>query len=243
MTTLEIILLAGFIVALGHFIKGLSGFASALFAIPLLALFLDIKFVVPVFLLFDFVSGIILTVQTRKFIDRKEAMLLLLGLVIGTGIGTYFLVSFGDVALKRVFGGLVILFALRMLIWNNEGVRKQINRIWAPVSGFLGGCIGGMFGLNGPPMILYLTQQLKDKRVFRATLYAVFFVDACYRLILYSFSRLITVEIIKFALYLTPFLLIGLFLGSKLHNKINERIFRIVIAVILSCAGVLLLIG
>ena len=77
MTTIEIVLLAGFIVALGHFIKRLSGFASALFAIPFLALFLDIKFVVPVFLLFDFISGIILTIQNRKFIDKKEALLLL----------------------------------------------------------------------------------------------------------------------------------------------------------------------
>lgn len=242
MTILEIILLAGFIVALGHFIKGLFGFASALFAIPLLALFLNIKFVVPVFLLFDFVSGIILTVQTRRFINRKEALLLLLGLVIGTGMGTYFLVSFGDVVLKRVFGGLIILFALRMLIWNHEGARKQINRIWAPVSGFLGGCAGGMFGLNGPPMILYLTRQLKDKQVFRATLYAVFFADACYRLILYSFSRLITIEVIEFALYLTPFLLIGLFVGSKLHTKIKESIFQRIIAVILLVTGIFLIV-
>ena len=242
MTTLEIILLAGFIVALGHFIKGLSGFASALFAIPLLAIFLDIKFVVPVFLLFDFVSGIILTIQTRGFIDRKEALLLLLGLVIGTGIGTYFLVSFGDVALKRVFGGLVILFALKIFIWNNESAKKQINRIWAPVSGFLGGCVGGMFGLNGPPMVLYLTHQLKDKQVFRATLYTVFFADACYRLILYSFSRLITIEVIKFALYLTPFLLIGLFVGSKLHTKIKESIFQRIIATILLVTGIFLIV-
>jgi uncharacterized membrane protein YfcA len=241
MTTLEIVLLAGFIVALGHFIKGLSGFASALFAIPLLALFLDIKFVVPVFLLFDFISGIILTIQNRRFIDRREVFLLLSGLLIGTGIGTYFLVSFGNEVMKKIFGVLVILFALKILIWDNEDVKRQINRIWAPVSGLIGGCVGGMFGLNGPPMVLYLVHQIKDKQVFRATLYGVFFVDACYRLILYSFSKLITMEVIKFALYLTPFLLIGLFLGSKLHAKINENIFKKIIALILAITGIFLI--
>lgn len=242
MINLEIILLAGFLVALGHFIKGFSGFASALFAIPLLALFLDIRFVVPVFLLFDFISGIILTIQNRKFIDRKEALLLLAGLMIGTSIGTYFLVSFGNEVLKRVFGIFVILFALKILIEKSEGVKRQVSRIWAPVSGFLGGCVGGMFGLNGPPMVLYLAHQLKDKQAFRATLYSVFFVDACYRLILYSFNKLITIEVIKFALYLTPFLLIGLFLGSKLHTKINERVFKKVIALILVITGIFLVI-
>lgn len=242
MITLEIILLAGLIVMVGHFIKGLSGFASALFAIPLLAIFLDIRFVVPVFLLFDFISGFVLTIQTRKSIDKRNAILLLSGLIVGTAIGTYFLVSFGNEILKRIFGGLVILFALRILILENEEAKKHINRIWGPLSGLLGGCAGGMFGLNGPPMVLYLAHQLKDKQVFRATLYGVFFVDACYRLILYSFNRLITIEVIKFAIYLTPFLLLGLILGSKLHTKIKENLFRKVIAVILIGAGVLLLI-
>jgi len=240
MTTVEIILLAGFIVLIGHFIKGLSGFASALFAIPLLALFLDIRFVVPVFLLFDFISGIILTVQTRRFIDKKSGLLILSGLIIGTAVGTYLLVSFGNEALKRVFGVVVILFALKILILDKENIKKQISKIWAPVSGIAGGCTGAMFGLNGPPLVLYLTHQLRDKQVFRATLYGLFFVDACYRLILYSCNKLITAEVVKFALYLTPFLLIGLFLGSKLHTKINQSIFKKILALILMITGVFL---
>ncbi len=240
MTTVEIIILAGFIVLIGHFIKGLSGFASALFAIPLLALFLDIKFVVPVFLLFDFISGVILTIQNRRLIDKKSAFLIVSGLVIGTAIGTYFLVSFGNEALKRVFGMVVILFALKILIFDKEKVKRQISKIWAPVSGLAGGCTGAMFGLNGPPLVLYLAHQLRDKQIFRATLYGIFFVDACYRLILYSFNKLITVEVIKFALYLTPFLLVGLLLGSKLHVKINENIFKKIIALILMITGTFL---
>jgi uncharacterized membrane protein YfcA len=240
MTTTEIILLAGFIVLIGHFIKGLCGFANALFAIPLLALFLDVKFVVPVFLLFDFISGLVMTAQNRKLIDKKSALLVLSGLVIGTAVGTYLLVSFGNEALKRIFGVVVVLFALRILILDNEKIRKEIRRIWAPVSGLAGGCTGAMFGLNGPPLVLYLTHQLKDKQILRATLYGLFFVDACYRLILYSFNRLITVEVVQFALYLTPFLLVGLALGSRLHAKVSEVAFRKTVASILVITGILL---
>jgi uncharacterized membrane protein YfcA len=240
MTTTEIILLAGFIVLIGHFIKGFSGFASALFAIPLLALFLDIRFVVPVFLLFDLIGGAIMTIQNRRLIQWRTTLLLLVSLAIGTAIGTYFLVSFGNEALRRVFGLVVILFAAKILIWDNEDVRKEVGSIWAPVSGFIGGCTGGMFGLNGPPLVLYLTHRVKDKQIFRATLYGIFFVDACYRLILYSANKLITIEVVKFALCLTPFLLIGLLLGSKLHAKINESLFKKIIASILMVTGALL---
>jgi uncharacterized membrane protein YfcA len=243
MTAPELILLAGVIVFIGHFIKGFSGFASALFAIPLLALFLDIKFVVPVFLLFDLISGLILTIQTRRFIDRKSGFLILSGLAIGTAVGTYMLVSFGNEALKSVFGVIVILFALKILILDKDGVKRRISKAWAPVSGIAGGCTGAMFGLNGPPMVLYLTYRPMDRQVFRATLYGLFFVDACYRLVLFSVHKLITLEVIKFALYLSPFLLIGLFLGSRLHTQAGESLFQKIIASILVITGLFLLLN
>ena len=242
MTTAEIVILAGLIVLLGHFIKGLTGFASALFAIPLMALFLDIKFVVPVFLLFDFISGGILTIQTRRFIDRKCALLVLSGLIVGAAVGTYFLVSLGSEALKKAFGAVVILFALKILILENAEAKRRLSRMWAPVSGIAGGFTGAMFGLDGPPLVLYLTQQLRDKQVFRATLYGLFFAHACYRLALYSFSGLITLEVVKFALYLTPFLVVGIVLGSSLHARIQEVVFRRVVAFILVITGVLLIV-
>lgn len=240
MTIAEIVILGGTIVLLGHFIKGVTGFASALFSIPLLALFLDIKFVVPVFLLFDLVSGAILTVQNRRFIDRKSALLIFSGLVLGTAVGTHFLVSFGNQELKRLFGILVVLFALKLLFWDNGEVKKSLNRAWAPVVGIFGGCTGAMFGLNGPPLVIYLARQLGDKQIFRATLYGLFFADACYRLVLYSFKGLITIQVVRFSLYLTPFVLVGLLLGSRLQGRIGERFFRMIVASILLVTGTLL---
>ncbi len=240
MTPIQIVFLAGTVVLIGHLIKGFSGFASALFAIPLLALFLEIKFIVPVFLLFDFISGLFLVTQTRRLIDKKNAFLLLSGLVIGTAMGTYFLVSFENEVLKRIFGVVVILFALRILILEDDGAKKQISKIWAPISGFAGGCSGAMFGLNGPPLVLYLGFQLKDKQIFRSTLYGIFFIDACYRLVLFSLNKLITMEVIRFVLYLVPFLLIGLYLGAKLQTKINQNAFKKIIALILILTGILL---
>jgi uncharacterized membrane protein YfcA len=242
MSFAEIILLAGLIVLLGHFIKGMTGFASALFSIPLLALFLDIKFVVPVFLLFDLISGVILTIQTRRSVDRESALLILSGLAVGTAVGTYLLVSFGNEALRNVFGVLVVLFALKILIWDDEKAKDRLGRMWGPVAGLAGGCTGAMFGLNGPPLVVYLVHRLRDKRVFRATLYAIFFVDACYRLILYSLGGLINTRVITFALYLTPFLLVGIMLGSKLHVRVRQDLFRRVVALVLVAAGALLII-
>jgi uncharacterized membrane protein YfcA len=43
-------------------------------------------------------------------------------------------------------------------------------------------------------------------------------------------------------LYLTPFLLVGIMLGSKLHVKVRQDLFQKVVALILVAAGALLII-
>jgi uncharacterized membrane protein YfcA len=87
-------LMAGVIIFAGHLVKGVSGFGSALLAVPLLLLILDVRFVTPVFLLFDFTSGALLVGSNWRSIDRRLLLLLLSGMLVGTGIGTWLLLSF-----------------------------------------------------------------------------------------------------------------------------------------------------
>ena len=115
-TETGVILLAGLIIFSGHLVKGVSGFGSALFAVPLLMLILDVKFITPVFLIFDFLSGAILVAFNWRSIHRRLLLLLLCGLLAGTAIGTWALLSFGHDALKRVLGLLVIGWASYALL-------------------------------------------------------------------------------------------------------------------------------
>lgn len=54
---------------------------------------------------------------------------------------------------------------------------------------------------------------------------------------------MINIEILKFSLYVIPFLIIGLFLGTKVHIKINNFLFRKIISVILIIIGILLIVN
>ena len=85
-TEIDVILLAGLIIFSGHFVKGVSGFGSALFSVPLLMLILDVRFVTPVFLVFDFMSGAVLVASNYRSIHRQLLLLLLCGLLVGTAL-------------------------------------------------------------------------------------------------------------------------------------------------------------
>jgi hypothetical protein len=240
-----ILLLAGVIVFAGHLVKGVSGFGSALFAVPLLLLILDIKLVTPVFLLFDFISGVLLVGSNWRSIDRRLLLLLVSGMLVGTGLGTWALLSLSHEVLKRILGVLVTGWALVRLL-NKEprmlSPGRSLSATLAPLSGFLGGTLGAMFSVNGPPIIIYLSQVLKEKEAFRATLYGVFLADACYKMVLFTANRLLHRDVFRFALLMAPFLVAGVVAGSKLQRSLDQRVFEKVVAGILTVTGVMLLI-
>jgi len=245
-TETGIVLLAGLIIFSGHFVKGVSGFGSALFSVPLLMLILDVRFITPVFLIFDLISGAVLVASNWRSIHRRLLLLLLCGLLVGTAIGTWVLLSFGHELLKRVLGLLVTGWALYALLRGNlptaPATHERAAFHLAPLSGFLGGALGAMFSVNGPPIIIYLAHVLKEKQTFRATLYGIFFADACYKMVLFTANRLLTGTVLRFALLMAPFLLAGTFVGSWLQKYIDQALFRKIVALILAVTGVVLLI-
>jgi len=251
-TGIGIALLAGLIIFCGHLVKGVSGFGSALFSVPLLLFILDVKFVTPVFLIFDLTSGAMLVATNWRSIHRRLLLLLLCGLLVGTALGTWVLLSFSHDLLKRVLGLLVTGWAAWTLLARqrptNPSVageareRDRTMRTLAPLSGFLGGALGAMFSVNGPPIIIYLSHVLEDKQAFRATLYGIFFADACYKLVLFSANGLLTGRVLGFALLMAPFLVAGTCAGAWLQKYMDQALFRKVVAAILVVTGVTLLI-
>lgn len=242
---ISIVLLAGAIIFAGHLVKGITGFGSALFSVPLLLLILDVRFVTPVFLLFDFASGVILVGQTWRSIKGRLVLMLLAGMVIGTSLGTWALLSVSPEILKRVLGGLVTGWAVLTLLQGgreSRAPRARLGSYLAPASGFLGGALGAMFSVNGPPIIIYLSHVLEEKEAFRATLFGIFFADACFKMVLFTSNRLLNEAVLRFALMATPFLVAGVLAGSRLQRSLDEGLFRRIVTGILLVTGVMLLI-
>ena len=70
----------------------------------------------------------------------------------------------------------------------------------------------------------------------------VFFVENTFRTILYLMAGIITLDVLKNAAMLIPFMIIGLFTGMTLSKKINEKAAKkfIVIMLIISGAALIL---
>src|SRR5512143_2857216 len=120
-----------------YFIRGITGFGSGLISVPLLALFLPLKFVVPLILLLDFTASVVLGGLHFQRVKWGEiGVLIPLGLV-GVVLGTRLL----------PLAGLVSAFAARS-VFNTRG-DKPISRGWAVPAALTSGTMGALVGTGG----------------------------------------------------------------------------------------------
>lgn len=239
-TTPETIALAALIILFAHIIKGATGFANALIAIPLLSLLFDVKFVVPMFLLFDFPSSGMISYQHRADIKWRTVLTVASGLILGTIIGAYFLIHLPNDLLKPLFGIIVICFGMNLILKNSELMNSRLHPGWGVLSGLLGGTTGGLFGMDGPILVMYLSRTLR-KASFRATLTTIFLVSSFWRGTLYVYGGILDWDQVLFALGMTPFLVIGVLIGSRLQDSFSQRTFTSIVGVVLIIAGILLI--
>ena len=107
-------------------------------------------------------------------------------------------------------------------------------------SGIFSGVAGGMFGTSGPPLVIYVDHFAEDKSAFRAQLLVLFVLHDIFRTFLYIRYSLLTIEVVKFGLWLLPAVCLGLLIGSRMHFQVNEKTFSKAVAAMLLVSGLLL---
>ena len=234
--TFDIYLAAFFILLPAYFIRGITGFGSGLIAIPLLAHFLPLTFVVPMVLVLDLVASIVLSRHMRLQVRWDEIRLLLPTTIVGMLIGAVLLVNLPREPLLVGLGLFVIFFSLRYL-FNVHG-EKLISRWWALPTGLGGGMINALFGTGGPPYVVYLTHRLHDKTEFRSTLSGLFMLDGTLRVVTFlTMGLLLQAEMFSSLLMALPLMGFGLYLGNKVHLGISHRQQLAIIGVLLLISG------
>ena len=132
--TINELVLCIVIIFVAYVIKGLSGFGSGLVAIPLLAFFLPLPFIVPVLALVSYTGTVYQSFTYRSDVVWRD-LWPLLPFSLGIFIFCYAVYSL----LPHVF--------------------KSGSRWWAVAAWSSAGLIGALFGTFGPFYVLYLKMR------------------------------------------------------------------------------------
>jgi uncharacterized protein len=222
-----------------YFIRGITGFGSALIAVPLLALSQPLQFAVPLILALDFTASLVLGGTNTKKANWQEIKILLPFGMVGACVGAYALVTLPTAPVLLTLGAFTMFFGFR----NIFGLQPigAVSRAWAMPAGFTGGATGALFGASGPPYIMYLTRRLLDKGAVRATFSWLFTIDGGFRLALFLFAGLLLDPKLQIAygLGLVP-MAIGLYSGNKVHLDMTSSGMLRVVGALLVLSGAML---
>ncbi|MEN6585048.1 MAG: sulfite exporter TauE/SafE family protein [Sulfuricella sp.] len=225
---------------MAYFIRGISGFGSGLIAVPLLAHFLPLQFVVPFVLVLDFTASLAMGRNARQHVNWREIKPLLPFSLIGVGLGVALLIHLPKEPLLVGLGLFVMAFGVRNIL--NLHNEKPISQWWAIPAGLTGGTVGALFGTGGPPYIVYLSHRLRDKSELRATFSGLFIIDGGSRLVAFLITGLLLQPGLLLAyLGALPIVALGLKLGHKVHLGLSNQQMLRLIGTLLLGSGVSLL--
>ncbi len=222
--------------AVSYFIKGLCGFANTLIFTSILSFGAANANISPIDLLLGCPANLILTWKNRKSLDPKVYLPLSALVLAGSLPGALLLKNVDVTAIKLVFGVVVILLGAEMLSREYSGKKIRASKPALVIIGLAAGVLCGLFGV-GALLAAYISRVTEDGSSFKANISAVFIVDNTFRIILYSALGLLTLDTLKFALLLLPFVLLGLFAGIKCSNYMNEKLVRKITSVLLILSG------
>ncbi|MHB1188136.1 sulfite exporter TauE/SafE family protein [Thiobacillus sp.] len=238
--SLEQIAAAAAILLAAYFIRGITGFGSGLISVPLLALFLPLKFVVPLILLLDFTASIVIGGFNFKRVKWDEVAVLIPFGVVGVVLGTSLLVNLPPEPMLMALAGFVFVFAVRSIL-NIRG-DKPISRGWAVPASLTGGTVGALFGTGGPPYVIYLSHRIHDKSDLRATFSALFFTEGITRIVSFLVAGLLMTTQVWIAFFAAlPVMLGALYLGGRVHIGLTQPQMARLVGVLLLVSSVSLL--
>ena len=229
------------VVLAAFFVKGITGFGSTLVLAPLFSFVVSNRFTTPVDLLTCIPTNAYLVWKNRKSIDFGTVAPLSIMLLAGVAPGIMLLKTGNDLLLKSILGVVIMALGIEMLYRKpgHKGSAKP-NKLFLMTVGLISGVLAGMYGISAF-LVAYISRTSEDRSQFRGNLCSLFLVEGIFRLIWYSATGIMTMEVVKFTLFISPAAALGMYIGTRVDTGLKEETVRKATIYLLIVSGAALL--
>jgi uncharacterized protein len=224
---------------LATLIRSTLGFGEALVAVPLLALVVPVEVAAPVAVLASITVAFIVVVQDWREIHVRSAGWLVLPTMLGIPLGLMVLRTVSEPVVKGVLAATIIAFSVHSLLSDKHRELKNDKFAW--LFGFGAGVLGGAYGMNGPPLVVYGSLRRWSPQHFRATLQGYFLPASLAGLLGYRLAGLWTPAVNRFYLLSLPLVVLATFLGRAMNRRMGVQRFLLYVHGGLIVVGIVLL--
>src|SRR5665213_2832326 len=220
-TTLHVLL----VVFLATLIRSTFGFGEALIAVPLLAISIPIEIAAPIAVLLSIVIAAVVVVQDWRKIHVRSTGWLLAPTFFGIPLGIALLTSVHQHLVKGALAVVIVAFSGYSLAGKRPLQLHNDNRAWLLGCGLLAGVLGGAYGMNGPPLVIYGAMRRWSPQHFRATLQGYFLPAGIMAMAGYGWMGLWTSAVTHYFLIALVAAVPAIFLGRVLNHRLRGDAF------------------
>jgi uncharacterized membrane protein YfcA len=227
------------VIFLATLIRSAFGFGEALVAVPLLALLIPVEQAVPLATLLSITVALIVLAQDWHKVHGRSAWRLVLSTFVGIPPGVWLLKGAAESVVKAVLAVVIITFSIYCLASRRPVELKGDGLAW--LFGFSAGVLGGAYGMNGPPLVVYGTLRRWSAEQFRATLQGYFLPASMVGMCGYWLTGLWVPAVTRDYLLCLPLAVVAVLLGRAINQRLKGQRFVLCVHAGLVVVGAVLL--
>ena len=222
------------------FVRSALGFGEALIAVPLLALALPVETAAPVAVMVSITVAAVIVAQDWRHVQVSIAVWLVLSSMIGIPLGLLVLRTVSEPVVKGALGVIVGGFAAAALLNRGSYELKDDRLVW--LFGVAAGVLGGAYGMNGPPLVVYGALRRWSPDHFRATLQGYFLPASVMGMVGYWAAGMWTPSVTRYYVVSLPAVVLAIVVGRYAGRRIDAQRFLVYVHVGLLVIGAILLV-
>ena len=221
-------------------VRGLSGFGSSMIGIGALSIVLPPAQVVPAFLAVELLTSVNLLPSVWRQIDWRSLRWVIAGCALSTPFGLTVLAQLDPNPMRLLVSACLLTIALAMLSGAAQrfAPRSTPGPLGAVAVGGVAGLLNGAAGIGGPPAIVFYFATT-GAAVSRASLIAFFLFTDMYALLWAGGAGLLSTSGWPLIVVALPFSLLGIWLGQRGYQRLDEARLRRLIWALLAALGAL----
>ena len=231
----------GLIFSAAGLICGLCGFGFSLLAVGILSALLGPRLAIPLDLVAAAASCFSMAWILRRQIVIKDVIGIIVISTLFVPLGTIYLRSFDPSLIMRTLGVLILCTSL-ISILKLQSAHLFTGRPYRWIAAALAGLLAGAFNTPGPPMVLYAYNCPWPLRRAIANLQLIFSVMTFIVAASFIAAGLLTIQITLWGLIYTPFVVLFVWLGTKISKRLPLPHLTFIVNLVLLILGLNLII-
>ena len=231
-----------FLLAVGaSFVQRTTGFGFGIFIMTLL------PFLMPSYGEATTLSGLLalttsamISIRMRKYITWKRLFPILITFIIISAAAICMLARIHDNTLRKILGIILMITALYFAFFSRR-IKLKTTLPYQIGAGTISGIMGGFFGMQGPPAVLYFISSEPDKDHYMGMVQTYFVIGNAMMTIVRASNGFVTASVFKNYIFCLGAIGIGTLLGSWAFRHIPGKIFPYAVYTYIGISGIIIL--